>query len=102
MLPGDRIVTIDDSVATSRGWSNEKVMRTLRGDKGTLVKLGIKRNTSPKILTYEITRGDIPVNSVDAAYLIDDETGYMKINKFGVTTYAEFLTHMLEMRTDGA
>lgn len=102
LLPGDRIVTIDDSVATSRGWSNEKVMHTLRGDKGTVVKLGIKRNTSSKILDYEITRGDIPVNSVDAAYLIDDETGYMKINKFGATTYAEFLTHMLEMRTDGA
>lgn len=102
LMPGDRIVTINDSVAASRGWTNEKVMSTLRGEKGSTVKLGIKRNTSSKLLDYEIVRGDIPINSVDAAYLIDDSTGYMKINKFGATTFAEFLTHMMTMRSKGA
>lgn len=102
LLAGDRIVSINDSIVASRGWTNEQVMKNLRGEKGTTVKLGIKRNTSPKLLTYEVTRGDIPVNSVDASYLIDDKTGYMKINKFGNTTYNEFLNGMLKMKAEGA
>ncbi len=102
LLPGDRIVTINDSVASGRNWSNEKVMKNLRGEKGSLVKLGIKRSTSASILPYEVVRGDIPVTSIDAAYIIEPSVGYIKVNKFGRNTYSEFLTSMVELKSKGA
>ena len=67
-------------------------MKNLRGPKGTTVKLEILRKTAKNPLIYEVTRGDIPVNSVDAAYMLDDKSGYIKISKFGKTTYDEFIT----------
>ena len=66
IMPGDRIITIDDSVATGENVTNGMVMKRLRGPKGTKVKLGIKRQSSSKLLTFTVTRGDIPVNTVDA------------------------------------
>ncbi len=102
LLPGDRIVSINDSVVASTGISNENVMTLLRGNKGTKVSLGIKRTNSKKLLNYEIIRGDIPVNSVDASYIIAPEIGYIKVNKFGRTTYNEFLTALTHLRNDGA
>lgn len=102
LLPGDRIVTIDDSIVAGQNWSNNKVMKHLRGPKGTVVRLGVKRTTSDKLLPYEVTRNDIPVTSIDAAYFIDDETGLVKINKFGATTFSEFLTQMIMLKSQGA
>lgn len=100
---GDRIISVDDSIAASRGWTNEKVMTTLRGDKGTTVKLGIRRSSSPgKTFEYTVTRGDIPVTSVDASYMLDDSTGYVKVNKFGSQTYSEFLQAMVALKASGA
>ncbi len=91
ILPGDRIITVNDSTITGRNMSAEKVRSKIRGLKDTKVKLGIKRNNSKKIFVYEITRGDIPVNTVDAAYMLDKHTGYIKVNKFGRNTYDEFI-----------
>lgn len=102
LLPGDRIITIDDSVAVGRNWSNSKVMSTLRGPKDSVVRLGIKRATAKELLTYEVTRGDIPVTSVDAAYIISPEVGYLKINKFGAQTFSEFLNSMITLVGQGA
>ncbi len=102
LLPGDRIVTINDSVVASQGITNENVMTMLRGEKGSKVKLGIKRANAPKILTYEVTRGDIPVNSIDASYIIAPGIGYIKVNKFGRTTYSEFITSLTKLRNLGA
>ncbi len=102
LLPGDRIVTINDSVVAGMGWSDVKVRSSLRGEKGTVVKLGIKRPTSKNILEFEVTRGDIPVTSIDAAYLIRPGVGYVKINKFGASTYSEFLNSMVSLIADGA
>lgn len=61
LMPGDRIVTINDTVASGRKWSNSKVMNSLRGPKNSVVRLGIKRATASNLLPYEVTRGDIPV-----------------------------------------
>lgn len=98
---GDRIVTVNDSSAI--GWNNEKVMRNLRGEKDSEVKLGIRRNSAKEeTLEYVVTRGDIPVNSLDAAYMLDDKTGYVKVNKFGANTYDEFLQAMVQLRGRGA
>lgn len=102
ILPGDRIITIDDSIVAGQSWANAKVMKHLRGPKGTTVKLGIKRPTAKELLPYEVTRDDIPVTSIDAAYMMDNGIGYVKINKFGATTYSEFLTSMVTLMADGA
>lgn len=102
LMPGDRIVTIDDSVASGRKWSNERVMSSLRGDEGSTVKLGVKRSTSRELLNFEVTRGPIPVTSIDAAYLLDATTGYIRVNKFGRTTFDEFFQNIVKLRSEGA
>lgn len=102
ILPGDRIITINDSLVAGQKWTNSKVMSNLRGPKGSTVRLGIKRPTAKELLPYDVKRDDIPVTSIDASYLIDDEVGYIKINKFGATTYSEFLTSMVTLMADGA
>ena len=102
IMAGDRIVTIDDSTATGEKMTNGAVMKRLRGAKGTKVKLGIQRPNTSKILNFTVTRGDIPVNTVDAYYMLDKNTGYVKINQFGRHTYDEFLTAMASLDEEGA
>jgi len=102
LLAGDKIVSINDTIVAGQKWSDDKVRSSLRGPKGSVVKLGIKRHTSKKILPFEVVRGDIPVTSIDAAYMIAPKTGYVKINKFGSNTYSEFLTSVVNLMADGA
>ena len=102
LMPGDKIVLIDDSVATGPKISNSEVMKRLRGDKGTQVKLGIRRQNTDKLLTFTVTRGDIPVNTVDSYYMLDKNTGYIKVNQFGRHTYDEFITAMASLQVEGA
>lgn len=102
ILAGDRIITVNDSVVAGIKLDSESMRKRLKGPKGTTVTLGIKRNNSPEILTFEVTRGDIPVNAVDAAYMIRPGIGYLRINKFGRTTYMEFLEGMVKLQRDGA
>ncbi len=94
---GDRIVTINDSLFVGPQITNERIMKTLRGPKGTTVTVGIKRLSSPNVQEYTITRGDVPVHTVDIAYKISENIGLIKINKFGRTTYDEFLTGMAKL-----
>jgi len=91
LMAGDRIISVDDSVFVGKVVTNEETMRRLKGPKGTQVKLGIHRQGEKLPLSFTITRGDIPIKSVDAAYMITPELGYIRINKFGETTYPEFL-----------
>lgn len=102
IMAGDKIVTVNDSVFAGNGLNNNKVMKTLRGPKGTKVKIGIKRSTTEDVLSFDITRADVPVTSVDASYIIDDGIGYIKISKFGGTTYDEFLSAIAKLKTQGA
>ena len=102
VLAGDKIVFVDDSVFTGKGMNNEKVMHTLRGPKDTQVKLSIKRNGTPELLTYVITRGDIPIHSVDAAFIMKPQIGYIKVNKFSETTYDEFMSALAKLKAEGA
>ena len=97
LLPGDRIMTINDSLVAGHNIPNTDIVKMLRGEKGSSVKLGVKRKNTKKTLTFEVTRGDIPVNSVDASYMITPETGYIKVNKFGRTTSDESVsyTHLI-------
>ena len=100
--PGDRIVTVDDSLFVGPTISNDKVMKRLRGPKGTKVKVGVKRNSSEELLTFDIERGDIPLHSIDAAYMLQDKVGYVKVGKFGSGTYDEFVEALTNLRIKGA
>ena len=94
VLAGDKLITVDDSLFVGKKINNEKVMRTLRGEKGTQVKIGVQRAGVKDLLYYTITRGDIPVTSVDAKFLIEangQKIGFVRVNKFGETTYREFI-----------
>lgn len=102
IMAGDRIVSIDGDPFTGETIDNDKVMKTLKGEKGSKVVLGIKRNSSMKELSYEVTRGDIPVTSIDAAYMLSDGIGYVKVNKFGRSTYNEFYQALNQLKRDGA
>lgn len=102
ILAGDRIVSVNDSTITGPRISSEKVRSLIMGAKGSKVKIGIRRNNSKKILVYEITRGDIPINTVDAFYMLDKTTGYIKVNKFGRNTYDEFLNALGQLKDQGA
>ena len=102
LLAGDKIVEIDDSLFVGKIVNNQSVFNKLRGKKGTLVKLGIKRATSTKLLYFDLIRGDIPVNSIDASYMVDKQIGYIKVNKFTRTTYNEFLNALVKTKNEGA
>ncbi|MDE5624960.1 MAG: S41 family peptidase [Muribaculaceae bacterium] len=102
VLPGDRIVKVDGEDVAGIGITQEKVLQTLRGAKDTKVQLQIKRSNSKKPLTYTVVRGDIPVNTVDATYMASPGIGYIKVNKFGRTTYDEFFQGLSKLRREGA
>ena len=102
LMAGDRIVTVDDSLFVGKLVSNDKAMKKLKGPKGTQVKLGVKRASEKELLSFDIVRGDIPQNTVDAAYLIDDEYGYIQISKFGRTTHIELLNALAQLRHQGS
>jgi len=97
LMAGDRIVMVNDSLFVGKGLSNEKAMRNLKGPKNSLVKLGVKRATEKDLLSFTITRGDIPQNTIDAAYMIGDDFGYIQISKFGRTTHVELLNAIAQL-----
>lgn len=97
LMAGDRIVQVNDSLFVGDGLSNEKAMKYLKGPKGSSVKLGIKRTGIKELMSFTIVRGDIPQNSIDAAYMLDNQFGYILISKFGRTTHVELLTAIAEL-----
>ena len=102
MMAGDRIVSVDDSLFVGKEVTNEKAMKTLKGPKGSQVKIGVKRPSEKDILTFDIIRGDIPQNTIDAAYMIDDEYGYIQITKFGRSTHIELLNALAQLKHKGS
>lgn len=102
VLAGDKIISVNDTSFTGKGINNEKVMHTLRGPKGTQVKIGVLRHGCPDTLYYTITRGDIPVKSVDAHFIIDKNIGFVRVNKFGESTYNEFISALADLKKEGA
>lgn len=90
LLPGDRIITIDGEKVAGIGISTNGVRSRLMGMKGTKVNINVFRKGEKSILDFTIIRDKIPINSLDAAYMLDKETGYVKLNKFAATTVDEF------------
>ena len=102
LLPGDRIIKADTISLTGKQVSNEDVFKTLRGQKGSTVVLQIKRSNTKQPLTFDVIRGDIPVNSVDCSYMVNDSVGYLRVTKFARNTYNEFFTAMSDLKANGA
>jgi len=91
ILPGDRIIQVNDSLIAGVKMSTRDIMKRLRGPKGTTVRVKIMRRGMDGLLEFKIVRDKIPIYSVDASYMIDSKTGYIKISRFGATTHKEFL-----------
>lgn len=102
ILPGDRIITVNDSLIAGVEVQNQTVLNLLRGEKNTSVKVGIVRKGYAEKLEFEINRDDIPLISVDVSYMIDSETGFIKVNRFAETTYDEFMQGMQKLIQSGA
>lgn len=101
LLAGDRIVTIDGEEFVGKEITSEESMKRLKGEKGTEVKLGIKRMGEKELLDITIIRGDIPIHSVEASYMITPELGYIKVTKFSETTYPEMLVALARLGQEG-
>ena len=97
---GDRIVKVDGKNVAGIKITNTQVTQMLRGPSGTKVKVGIYRRGNSDLIDYTITRGKIPVFSVDVGYMLDDKTGYIKVSHFAERTYEEYLeafTHLKDL-----
>lgn len=102
ILAGDRIIKADGVDLTGEKITQQDVFKNLRGVKGSKVVLEIKRATSLQPLTYDVIRGDIPVNSIDCSYLMDNEVAYLRVTKFARNTYMEFFNALNDLKADGA
>ena len=124
VLAGDKIVMVNDSNFTGKAITNEKVMHALRGPKGTEVKIGVMRSGSDEVYDFTIIRGDIPVHSVDAKFIIEakgerreamkapqksadfsgtpQKIGFVRVNRFGENTYDEFIAALASLKGQGA
>src|SRR6056297_1893307 len=99
IMSGDRIVEINDTSAV--GYDNEDVIKRLRGEKGTSVDVTIQRPRTSKPLNYTIIRDDIPITTVDSDYMLDEQTGYIKVNRFAATTHDEFMASVNQLEDQG-
>ena len=101
ILAGDRIIMVDDSLVAGVNMPSDDIVKMLKGPKNTLVKVTIYRRGEPELIDFEITRDDIPIYSVDVAYMVDDKTGYIKISQFAQTTYREFMQAIEKLKSNG-
>ena len=100
ILPGDRIVTVNDTAIAGVKMSRDEIMKRLRGPKGSVVSLGIVRRGYEEQLIFRVTRDKIPVHTLDAAYMIAPKVGYIKIGSFGATTHDEFIQALTQLKSE--
>lgn len=101
LLAGDKIVSIDGKPFVGKVVTNEEAMHRLKGPKDTKVKVGVVRYGSTKVREFTVTRGEIPQKSISAAYMLDENTGYIRIKNFGETTYPELLIALAKLSQGG-
>lgn len=101
ILPGDRFIAVDDSIIAGRKLKNTDIMKRLRGPKGTKVNIKVKRGSNTDLLEFRITRDDIPLNSIDAVYMADGKTGYIRLSRFAATSYKEFKDAITNLKKQG-
>ncbi len=101
VMAGDRIIMVDDSVVAGVNMPSNDIVKMLKGPKNTQVKVTVYRRGEDAPIDFEITRDDIPIYSVDVAYKVNDNTGYIKISQFAQTTYHEFMQAIEKLKTQG-
>ena len=99
LLTGDRILKVDEKVIAGTKTPQDSMVRRMRGTAGTKVKLLIERNKER--ISFDITRGRIPLHSIDAAFMLNDTTAYLKLSKFSMSTYKEFVNEAASLRKQG-
>ena len=97
LIAGDKIITVDDKPFTGKTLTNEEAMHRLKGPKDTKVKLGVMRFGEKKLREFIVTRGEIPTKSITAVYMLDQETGYIRVKNFGENTYPELLIALAKL-----
>jgi len=98
---GDQIINVDDESVAGVGVTNRDVFEKLRGPKGSVVKVDIKRKNQEDLIKYDITRDKIPQYSINATYMVDDEVGYVKVTRFAANTYEEFKEAIASLKAQG-
>jgi len=101
LLPGDKILYVNDTLVAGKHIIDEKIMGMLKGPRGTIVKIKVLRSGQKELLHFEITRDKIPIYSVDVDYMVNDKIGYIKINTFAMTTFDEFMKGLRELKDHG-
>ena len=101
VLAGDRIIMVNDSVIAGVKMKNSDIQKRLRGKKGTQVTIKVKRNGVPDLITFRITRDNIPLHSIDAQYMLDERTGYLRISRFGAKTHEEMMDALKSLKDQG-
>lgn len=101
LRPGDRIIAVNGKEYVGSGVNNDETMKRLKGPADSEVKLLIRRAGEAEPMSFKITRGSVPVKSIDAFYKLDETTGYIRINTWGDTTYSEFISAMVSLAGDG-
>ncbi|MDR2809313.1 MAG: S41 family peptidase [Tannerellaceae bacterium] len=101
LLAGDRIILVDDTLIAGVKMKNNDIMKRLRGPRGTEVQVKVLRRNEPQLMDFRIVRDKIPVNSLDAAYMADPQTGYIKLSRFALSSTTEFQTALANLKKEG-
>lgn len=101
VLAGDRIIYVNDSIIAGVKMKNSDIQKRLRGKKGTNVTIKVKRPGVKELITFRITRDNIPLHSIDAQYMLDERTGYLRISRFGAKTHEEMMDALKELKKQG-
>lgn len=101
LMAGDRIIEVNDTLIAGVKMKTTDIMKRLRGPKGSEVRVKVKRGSEKELLDFTITRGKIPVYSIDAAYMADENTGYIKLNRFAASSANEFQEAMKKLEKKG-
>lgn len=101
LMAGDRIIMVDDTLIAGVKMKNTDIMKRLKGPKGTEVRVKVKRSGISDLIEFKIIRGKIPIYSLDAAYMVDKTTGYIRLNRFAVSTTEEFKEALAKLKKQG-
>lgn len=101
IIAGDRIITVNDTTIAGVKMKNSDIQKQLRGKKGTQVTVQVKRAGVKELITFRITRDNIPLHSIDASYMLDEQTGYMRISRFGAKTHEEMIEALKDLKKQG-
>jgi carboxyl-terminal processing protease len=99
---GDQLISVNDTIVAGKGITSTRIMHMLRGEEKSKLRVALRHNGSAKLQTLNLTRGLVPIPSVEVGLMVDNHTGYIKINRFSATVYEEFKTKLTELKKEGA